>query len=62
MALDGGIRGFGTATEENAESADVEPSLSDATDAAEFHNLVSGIKKWILVGTTSNAQKDDRDD
>jgi hypothetical protein len=33
--LDDGIRGFGPATEENAEAAGVEPLPNDVTPAAE---------------------------
>jgi hypothetical protein len=49
------------ATEENAESANVELSPTDATPAAD-HNVASGIKALIVFGIRVNEQKDDRDD
>lgn len=64
--LDDGIRGFGSATEENAEAAGVEPSPSDATHAAEppqlwrlgsRHGFSSG-----LGSTKKMNNRDDRDD
>jgi hypothetical protein len=50
------------ATEENAESADVELSPNDATRAAEPHNVAPGIKAPIVFGIRVNEQKDDCDD
>jgi len=43
-----GFDGFGSATREDAESADVEPFPADATHAAEFDNLASGLRHGSL--------------
>ena len=44
-----GIDGFGSATEEDAESADVEPFSADATHAAEFDNLLAANHQTIKL-------------
>ena len=60
-ALDDDNHVFRSAMEESAESSNVEPPLCDAT-RAQFQNLVSAIKTWILFGSWANAQEEDRDD
>jgi hypothetical protein len=51
--LDDGIRGFGSATEKNAEAAGVAPSPSDATHGQSPHNFgvwgqgMDSLRDWV---------------